>query len=100
MTINKIAERYQEGLREHSFEYHEATDDAAAAEVGAALHLTRRSAEAETDFSIELLRHRPRVFAALLFGLIDRSRARALVEYTQHVSDAVAKSPLSREQAV
>jgi len=88
-TINRVAERYQEGHREHSFEYDDAAKGAAV-EIGAALHLTKGSAEAETVFSIELLRHRLRVFEALLLGLVDRRRVRVLVDCTQHVSDAVA----------
>lgn len=88
-TINKVAERYQYMHVEGSFEYNEAADGAAA-EVGAALRLTRRTAESVTGFSMELLRYRPAVFEALLLGRIDVRRARLLVDETQHVSDAIA----------
>ncbi len=88
-TIDKVAERYEEGCRNGSFEFHEARQGAAA-EIGAALSLTRRSAEFEVDFSAELLRHRPLVFEALLFGRIDMRRARVLVDETQHVTEAIA----------
>ena len=78
-TINKVVARYQE-----------AYPKGAAAEVGAALCLTRQSAESETGFSVELLRHRPAVYDALLYGRIDMRRARVLVDATLHVSDAIA----------
>ncbi|MDJ0496742.1 MAG: hypothetical protein QNJ89_02855, partial [Acidimicrobiia bacterium] len=87
-TINRVAERYQQGCREGSFDWGDA-QKGAAAEVGAALCLTRRSAESETGFSVELLRYRPGVFDALLLGRIDRGRARVLVDATLHVSDAI-----------
>ncbi len=88
-TINEVAARHQDECRDGSFEYHHATAGAAA-EVGAALHLTRRAAETVTGFSMELLRCRPLVFEALLFGRIDIRRARVLVDSTMFVSDAVA----------
>ena len=88
-TINKVAERYQEGCSEGSFDHSDAADGAAA-EIGAALRLTRKAAESETGFSMELLRYRPAVFEALLCGRIDLRRVRVLVDATLHVSDAVA----------
>jgi len=94
-TINKVAERDQSEYRDGSFEYCEAADGAAA-EVGAALRLTRRSAEVETGFSIELLRHRPAAFEALLFGRIDFRRARVLVDETLQLSDTSAHVAIER----
>jgi hypothetical protein len=64
--------------------------------VAAALDLTRRAAEYQTEFSVELSRHRPQVFEALLFGRIDMRRARVLVDETQHVSDAMAQSAITQ----
>ncbi|MCP3995017.1 MAG: DUF222 domain-containing protein [bacterium] len=90
-TIDKVVERYQDGFREESFESHMAADGAAA-EIGAALCLTRRAAESETGFSAALVRTRPRVFEALLHGWLDIRRARVFVDDTQHVSDAVAEA--------
>lgn len=92
-SINQVAERYQEGCRDDSFEFHEAAKGAAA-EVGAALRLTRRAADDQTGFSVELVRHRPSVFEELLFGRVDMMRARVLVEETQHVADATAQSAI------
>jgi hypothetical protein len=94
-TIDKVAERYQDGYRDSSFEHNEATEGAAA-EIGAALRLTRRASESETDFSIELVRHRPAVFEAVLFGIIDMRRARVFVDETIHVTDAIAQSVVER----
>jgi len=94
-TIERVVDRYEEGCREGSFEFHEARQGAAA-EIGAALRLTRRASESETDFSVELLRHRPAVFGALLFGHIDIRRARVLVDETQHVTDAIAQTAIDK----
>jgi hypothetical protein len=88
-SIDRITERYQHRYRVDSFDYHEA-QDGAAVEIGAALSLTRRTAESETGFSVALLRYRPRVFDALLFGRIDIYRAKILVEATLHVSAVAA----------
>ncbi len=94
-SIDEVARRYQEGYREGSFEDGIAIKGAAA-EVAAALCLTRRAAEVETGFSIEMLRHRPLVFEALLFGRIDMRRARVLVDSTLHLSDAVAHAAIGQ----
>ena len=92
-TMDKIVKRYQAGCREDSFDFNDAVKGAAC-EIGAALCLTRRTAESEAGFSVELLRHRPTVFEALLFGRIDMPRARVLVEETLHVTDAIAEAVL------
>ncbi len=64
--------------------------DGAVAEIGAALNLTRTSAEYETGMAIDLNRKLPQVWLALLSGRIDMRRARVLVDGTRHVSDAIA----------
>ncbi|MDJ0954243.1 MAG: DUF222 domain-containing protein [Acidimicrobiia bacterium] len=94
-TIDEITQRYQEGDREGSFEAGIAFAGAAA-EVGAALCLTRRAAEIETGFSLQLLRYRPLVFEALLFGRIDMRRARVLVDSTLHLPDAIANAAIEQ----
>ena len=94
-TMTKVVEAYEDNVREDSFESHEAADGAAA-EIGAALRLTRRASESETGFSRELVRHRRLVFDALLFGRIDLRRARVLVDCTQHVSDATAQGVIEK----
>ena len=88
-SMNEVTRRYQRPYREDSFDFHEA-QQGAAAEIGCALHLTRRAAESETGFSVALVRWRPKVFEAMLFGRIDTRRARILVEATLQVSEPVA----------
>ena len=88
-SMNQIATRYQDRYADDTFEAHEAVDGAAA-EIAAALHLTRRSAEDQTGFALGLVRHRPKVFEALLFGRIDLYRAKILVQATLHLTDAAA----------
>ncbi len=72
--------------------------DAAATEIRAALLLTRRAADRELEFALELRRRLPRVQAALASGLIDRRRAGILVWDTLHL--AVAESRAVVEQVL
>jgi hypothetical protein len=62
-----------------------------AAEIGAALCLTRRSAESETRLALELVHRLPGVLAALVAGDIDVRRARVLVDGTDHLPVAAAR---------
>lgn len=93
-TMNKIAERYEE--RGRGWAVNQETFNGTAAEIGAALRLTRRSSEDQTGFAIELCRNRTEVFEALLFGRIDTARARILVDGTQHVSEGNAHDVLEQ----
>jgi len=68
--------------------------DGAAAEIGAALTLTRASADHETGMALDLNRRVPQVWLALLQGRIDMRRARVLVDETLHVSEAVARAAI------
>lgn len=64
--------------------------DGAATEVRAALHLTRRAADAEMAMASDL-RHRLRaVWEAMLGGYLDVRRARVVVEATGHLPEADA----------
>jgi hypothetical protein len=63
-----------------------------AAEIGAALCLTRRAAEAETHLALELVRRLPQVLAALLAGDIDLRRTQVLVRGTEHLPVAAAQA--------
>jgi hypothetical protein len=71
-------------------EYHH-TVEHTAAEIGAALCLTRRSAESETHLAMELTQRLPRVLQALLAGDIDVRRAQVLVQGTDHLPIAAAR---------
>jgi hypothetical protein len=64
---------------------------AAATEIGAALRLTRRSAAAELDLAVGLRRRLPRVWQSLASGIIDRPRARVLLDGTGHLDESTAR---------
>lgn len=65
--------------------------EAAVAEVRTALRLTRRAADAEFDFALELKWRLPKVWEALASGNIDLRRARTIVFGTGHLSVDVAR---------
>ncbi|MCP4308522.1 MAG: DUF222 domain-containing protein [bacterium] len=66
-------------------------EEAAAAEIRAALRLTRRMADVELSFALEMRRRAPLVWEALVLGSIDVRRARVIVNGTVHLSDAEAR---------
>lgn len=66
--------------------------EAAAAEVRVGLRLTRRAADSELDFALDLKRRLPKVWEALAAGMIDLRRARTIVYGTSHLSDNVART--------
>jgi hypothetical protein len=70
-------------------------EEAAAAEVAAALRLTRRAADTEMALALELRRRLPMVWFALCDGSIDLYRARVLVDATMHLSLAMAQEVAS-----
>ena len=65
--------------------------EAAAAEVRAALHLTRRCADTEVGIALELQTRLPRVHEMLASGDLDLRRARVLLDGTSHLDDAAAR---------
>jgi len=69
-------------------------DEAAGAEVGAALTLTRRGADIEMSFALELFRRLPRLAAMLEAGVIDGARARVIERATGHLTDTGAQDVL------
>lgn len=66
--------------------------ESAAAELRAALALTRRAADAELSLALRLRRRLPAVWTALSAGQIDVRRARVLVDGTDHLSVARART--------
>jgi hypothetical protein len=62
-----------------------------AAEVEAALNLTRRAAEFQTELAHRLCQRLPQVWAALSDGLIDLPRARVLADQTTHLPEELAR---------
>ena len=67
------------------------TDESAGIEVGAALVLTRRGADIEMGFALELYRRLPRLARMLESGIIDVARAKVIERATAHLSDAAAQ---------
>jgi hypothetical protein len=65
---------------------------ATVAELRAALHLTRRAAEAELDLAIALCVRLPRVLEALEDGIVDVRRVRVLIDGTSHLPQASARA--------
>ena len=70
--------------------------DAAVAEVRVALHLTRRAADREMEFAMELHNRLPQVRAALRNGALDRRRAGVFVYETTHLTIAAAREVADR----
>ena len=66
-------------------------EEAAAAEVAAALKWTRRTADSEMGFALDLRERLPQVWKALITGEIDLRRAKVLVFGTAHLSEEVAR---------
>ncbi len=90
-TMNEIVSIYEDPDSADPRDIEHAAEGAAA-EIGAALRLTRRSAEAETSLAYELNRKYPSVLNALLAGRIDLRRARVLVDATLHVHPTTAQT--------
>lgn len=70
----------------------ESAADGAAYELRAAIHLTRRAADVELSFALDLRDRLPKVFNAFVAGLIDQRRARTIVWQTTHLDDDVARA--------
>ncbi len=85
-AMSAVVETYRADPDEADF-----AEDAASAEVAAALRLTRRSADTEIATAMELRQRLPRVWVALCDGVIDVPRARILVNDTAHLSIAHAR---------
>ncbi len=70
--------------------------ESAAAEIRAALHLTRRSADVELAFGLDLRDRFPRLAEMLESGEIDVRRARTIERNTVHLSDEIAREVVDR----
>ncbi|MGH8928345.1 MAG: DUF222 domain-containing protein, partial [Acidimicrobiia bacterium] len=101
MAYQKMASHYQAkvyGEMAAVFELMEEIDqdpqlafEAAAAEIRAALRLTRRAADFELDFAVDLCRRLPRVWEALAAGAVDPRRVRVIVQGTAHLPEETAR---------
>jgi hypothetical protein len=65
--------------------------EAAAAEIAAALRLTRRATDGRLSFALDLDRRLPVVLERLRSGVIDVARAKVLVDGTAHLDDDAAR---------
>jgi hypothetical protein len=74
----------------------EIAHDSAAAEIGAALRLTRRAAESDLALAVALKERLPQVGEALASGIIDLRRVRVIVEGTAHLSEAATRVVVDR----
>jgi hypothetical protein len=67
-----------------------------AAEIRTALHLTRRAADVDLSFALDLSQRLEKVFHLLSDGRLDHRRARTIERATLHLSDAVAQGAVER----
>ncbi|MFQ5516661.1 MAG: DUF222 domain-containing protein [Acidimicrobiia bacterium] len=70
--------------------------ECAAAEIRVALHLTRRAADVELDFAIQLRQRLPRVWDSLAAGDIDLRRAKTIAYGTEHLPVNLARRVVDR----
>ncbi len=70
--------------------------ESAAAEIRAALRLTRRATDTELSFALEMRQRLPRVWDALVAGNIDIRRAKAFSYATTHLCDATTRRVVDR----
>jgi Domain of unknown function (DUF222)/HNH endonuclease len=84
------------GLMDQSDDDAELAFDSSAAEIRVALCLTRRAADFELGFAVELVTRLPVVWEALRDGLIDLRRARTLVLGTSHLPEETAREVVGR----
>ena len=68
----------------------------AAAEIRTALNLTRRAADVELTFALDLAERHPKVREALATGRIDARRARVIASGTIHLDDETASRVVER----
>jgi hypothetical protein len=71
-------------------------DEYCADELRAALRWTRKSAENTLDVAWRLVERLPQVWEALRDGRIDLPRARAIIDSTDHVDEAIAREVADR----
>jgi hypothetical protein len=90
-TMTAVVEALRDNPDEIDF-----AEEAAAAEVAAALCLTRRAADVEMTLALELQRRLPAVWEALCKGTIDVCRARVLVDNTLHLPISAARDVIDQ----
>ena len=91
-AMASVATAYED---EEGCDYQDATHGAEY-ELRASLNLTRRAADAELSFALDLRDRLPKVFDAFSVGLIDQRRARTIVWQTTHLDDDTARAVVDR----
>jgi hypothetical protein len=74
----------------------EIAHEAAAAEIGAALRLTRRAADIDLALALDLKERLPDVWQTLAAGRIDLRKARVIVDGTAHLAEEAAREVIGR----
>jgi hypothetical protein len=74
----------------------EDSTELASAEIRAALNLTRRTADIELSFALDLEQRLPKVHQMLMDGVIDVRRAKAIDHETCHLTTATARGVVER----
>jgi len=100
MASHHAARRYRAMAAVHTTMLHfdgypqrwEDAADSAAAELRAALHLTRRASDNELALALALHRRLPRLAEMLESGALDVRRARTIESATIHLTDAIAQA--------
>jgi len=87
-AMASVAAAYED---EEGWDYQSAAEGAAY-ELRAALQLTRRAADVELSFALDLRDRLPQVSEAFTAGLIDQRRARTIVCQTTHLNDDTARA--------
>ena len=82
-----------QALRDDGESYEE---ELASAEIRAALNLTRRAADTELSFAMDLRQRLPQVHVMLMDGVIDVKRARTIDHETCHLTIATARGVVER----
>jgi hypothetical protein len=75
---------------------HEHAAMLAVSEVRSALHLTRRSADTDMSFALDLAQRLPSVLSMLSDGVVDYRRARTIERGTCHLTATVAQGVVER----
>mgnify|MGYP002623864296 FL=1 len=75
---------------------YELADEATAMEIRAALRMTRRSADREIAFAIDIVHRLPRIASSLRSGDIDVRRARVMTHGTSHLDDEDARQVIDK----
>ncbi|MFV1961275.1 MAG: DUF222 domain-containing protein, partial [Acidimicrobiia bacterium] len=94
-TITEVAHS-PNGDADSGVERSERLAEFASDDVGAALNLTRRAADSELGFALELRERLPKVWSLLSQGRIDVRRARTIAHGISHLSEDTARNVVER----